>query len=227
MAATSDLNSEPTIAGLTPGQSALWGFRSGDRGTHTSRTIMLDELSNLLDTVPGDAVRDDYAHAVVTVAVQDSIGSVRLTLMLVPMGITLEVQSATAAVDAVLRENLHGLKLDQRCVAFAALGLAEATRLLEEQAIGSASDINDGVCLNVRPFMARDLPGGKKGAGILRAKPNIHWKKDRGNEPVRDEGRFPWFWRNGEFAGERVNDVHLGIADKRTARAERGADSDA
>ena len=66
MAAISDLNPEPTIAGLAPGQSVLWGFRSGDRGTHTSRTIMLGELSNLLDAVPGDAVRDDYAHAVMT-----------------------------------------------------------------------------------------------------------------------------------------------------------------
>jgi len=64
MDALSDLNPEPTIAGLTPGQSALWGFRSGDVGTHTSRTIMLDELSHLLDTVPGNAVRDDYAGAV-------------------------------------------------------------------------------------------------------------------------------------------------------------------
>ena len=66
MATMSNLNPEAAIAGLAPGQSALWGFRSGDRGTHTSRTIMLDELSNLLDAVPGDAARDDYAHAVMT-----------------------------------------------------------------------------------------------------------------------------------------------------------------
>ncbi len=65
MAAISSLNSEAGIVGLTPAQSALWGFRSGDRGTHTSRTIMLDELSHLLDAVPGDAVRDDYADAVI------------------------------------------------------------------------------------------------------------------------------------------------------------------
>ena len=64
MVAMSDLNSEADIARLTPGQSALWGFRSGDRGTHTSRTIMLDELSHLLDAVLGEAVRDNYAHAV-------------------------------------------------------------------------------------------------------------------------------------------------------------------
>ena len=64
MVAISDLNSETGIAKLTPGQSALWGFRSGARGTHTSRTIMLDEFSHLLDAVPEDAIRDNYAHAV-------------------------------------------------------------------------------------------------------------------------------------------------------------------
>ena len=35
---------------------------------------------------------------------------------------------------------------------------------------------------------------GKKGAGILRAKPNINWKKDRGKEPYRDKAEYPWFW---------------------------------
>ena len=64
MAAMFDLNPEAAIAGLAPGQSTLWGFRFGDRGTHTSRTIMLDELSHLLDAVPGYAVRDNYADAV-------------------------------------------------------------------------------------------------------------------------------------------------------------------
>jgi hypothetical protein len=89
---------------------------------------------------------------------------------------------------------------------------------IEEQPIGWEPDINDGVRLNIRPFMAQDLPGGKKGAGILRSKPNIHWKKDRGKEPTRDQAQFPWFWKNGKFTGERVNDVHLTNAEKRAAR---------
>lgn len=89
---------------------------------------------------------------------------------------------------------------------------------IEEQPIGWEPDINDGVRLNIRPFMVQDLPGGKKGAGILRAKPNIHWKKDRGKEPIRDQDQFPWFWKNGKFTGERVNDVHLSKAEKRKAR---------
>ncbi|WP_419636548.1 hypothetical protein [Thiolapillus sp.] len=89
---------------------------------------------------------------------------------------------------------------------------------IEEQPIGWEPDINDGVRLNIRPFMAQDLPGGKKGAGILRAKPNIKWGKDRGKEPERDQDQFPWFWRDGKFTGERVNDVHLTNAEKKTAR---------
>ncbi len=89
---------------------------------------------------------------------------------------------------------------------------------IEEQPIGWEPDINDGVRLNIRPFMAEDLPGGKKGAGILRAAPNIHWKKDRGKEPMRDKDQFPWFWSNGSFTEERVNNVHWTKAEKYAAR---------
>jgi hypothetical protein len=45
-------------------------------------------------------------------------------LMLVPMRMELEGLSAREAVDAVLRENIHGLELDQRCVELAAFALA-------------------------------------------------------------------------------------------------------
>ena len=55
---------EPDITGLSPKLASLWGFRSGERGTHTSRTIMLDELSLLLDAAPREASRRDYAQAV-------------------------------------------------------------------------------------------------------------------------------------------------------------------
>ena len=89
---------------------------------------------------------------------------------------------------------------------------------IEDQAIGWEPDINDGVRLNIRPFMTRDLPGGKQGAGILRAKPNIHWKKDRGKEPVREQVQYPWFWENGKFDEERLNNAHFTLAEKRAAR---------
>ena len=65
---------------------------------------------------------------------------------------------------------------------------------IHDQPIGWEPDIDDGVRLNIRPFMAKDIPGGKKGAGVLRAKPGIAWKKDRGKEvlkPVR-RSKPPW-----------------------------------
>ena len=57
-------------------------------------------------------------------------------------------------------------------------------RPLHEQPLGWAPNLDDGVRLNIRPFMRAELQsGGRKGAGILRVKPNIKWSKDRGKEP--------------------------------------------
>jgi len=107
---------------------------------------------------------------------------------------------------------------------------------LREQPIGWEPDINDGVRLNIRPFMLATLRmGGKKGAGILRAKPNINWKKDRGKEPqsLRPKADFPWFWScdpekhaehrldfmgGATFDGNRWNDLHYSNEVKRAAR---------
>ena len=41
------------------------GYRFGGRGTHTSRTMMLAELTDLLAALPASAARDDYEVAVV------------------------------------------------------------------------------------------------------------------------------------------------------------------
>lgn len=87
---------------------------------------------------------------------------------------------------------------------------------LHEQPIGWQPDLNDGVRLNIRPFMtAKDV--GKKGAGILRFKPNIHWKKDRG----ADVPSAPWYHLGLEYGGkegDRINDHHLTRAEKQAAR---------
>ena len=109
-------------------------------------------------------------------------------------------------------------------------------KLLHEQAIGWEPDTNDGVRLNIRPFMTAELrKGGKNGAGILRWKPNIKWGKDRGKEAqsMRPKADFPWFWgceeRSVDFAGgkdfdgNRWNDLHYSIAFKQAAR-ERAAE---
>lgn len=81
---------------------------------------------------------------------------------------------------------------------------------IEEQPIGWNPDLNDGVRLNIRPFMtAPDVK--KKGAGVLRDKPNIKWTKDRG----KDVESAPWFH---EFDGQRINDHHLTLEEKKRAR---------
>ena len=65
---------------------------------------------------------------------------------------------------------------------------------MAEQPIGWNPDINDGVRLNIRPFVT---------AGVLRNKFTIHWKKDRG--------------KNSD-GSERHNDLHYTIAEKKVAR---------
>lgn len=69
---------------------------------------------------------------------------------------------------------------------------------LEEQPIGWDPDLNDGVRLNIRPFIT---------AEVLKKKPNIKWGVDRGKNPPGS----PW----GEI---RDNDTHLTLAEKRAAR---------
>ena len=88
---------------------------------------------------------------------------------------------------------------------------------IEQQSIGWNPDLNDGVRLNIRPFLS--VPDvGKKGAGVLRDKPkSLHWEKDRGS----DVPSAPWYelgLQYGGKVGDRINDHHLSLADKRKAR---------
>lgn len=78
---------------------------------------------------------------------------------------------------------------------------------LAEQPIGWNPDLNDGVRLNIRPFMAAEVLRHNK-----KPKLNITWDKDRG----KDVESAPWF---GVFGGERINDHHLTRAEKMAARA--------
>jgi hypothetical protein len=106
-----------------------------------------------------------------------------------------------------------------------------------EQPTGWEPDINDGVRINIRPFMtARPLGARAKGACILRATPKIKWDKDRGKEPQRPREDFPWFWgwdpdnkddqkdfggRGKESDGNRWNDLHYTRAFKQAAGARK------
>ena len=88
---------------------------------------------------------------------------------------------------------------------------------IEEQPIGWNPDLNDGVRLNIRPFLS--VPDvGKRGAGVLRDKPkSLHWDKDRGS----DVPSAPWYELGLEYGGkvgDRINDHHLTLDEKRAAR---------
>jgi hypothetical protein len=69
---------------------------------------------------------------------------------------------------------------------------------LADQPIGWDPDLDDGVRLNIRPFVE---------AGVLRSKVNVHWRKDRGKNPD---------------GSERHNDLHYTNDQKRRARQEAG-----
>ncbi len=45
--------------------SEQFGFRYGSKGTHTSRTIMLEELLQILAAVPASGFRDDYVSSII------------------------------------------------------------------------------------------------------------------------------------------------------------------
>ena len=69
---------------------------------------------------------------------------------------------------------------------------------LAEQPIGWDPDLNDGVRVNIRPFVT---------AGVMRSKFTIHWNKDRGKNPD---------------GSERLNDLHCTVAQKLEARRNAG-----
>ena len=87
---------------------------------------------------------------------------------------------------------------------------------LDQQPIGWDPDLNDGVRLNIRPFLS--VPDvGKKGAGVLRERPKLKWDKDRG----KDVESAPWYHLGPQYGGkegDRINDHHLSLAEKQAAR---------
>jgi hypothetical protein len=74
---------------------------------------------------------------------------------------------------------------------------------LEKQPLGWEPDLDDGVRLNIRPFIE---------AGVLAHMPHVKYGVDRG----KDVSSAPWFT---VFNGERRNDQHTTLAEKRAARA--------
>jgi len=92
-----------------------------------------------------------------------------------------------------LKEKLEAILLGEQ-----PLDIFVRWKPIEQQPIGWDPDINDGVRLNIRPFVFAD---------VLRKKSKIKWGIDRGKNPPGS----PW----GEI---RDNDKHLTLAEKKAAR---------
>jgi hypothetical protein len=69
---------------------------------------------------------------------------------------------------------------------------------MHEQPIGWHPNLDDGVRLNIRPFVTAD---------VLRARVNVNWNKDRGKNPD---------------GSERINDLHPSLEERRAARRAAG-----
>lgn len=134
---------------------------------------------------------------------------------------TLEKLTYTTLGDWTARMRAEGrtaeeegaLRLRQRLVAIldgeAPCDIFVRWKPLARQPLGWEPDLDDGVRLNIRPFIK---------AGALRETPKgIHWNKDRGADPAS----APWHDLGPSYGGkpgDRINDHHLALAVKRAAR---------
>ena len=121
--------------------------------------------------------------------------------------ITQQQRDAAAQVDGadgrVAAAQTLKARLEQILIGEAPLDIFVRWKSLAEQPSGWHPDLNDGVRLNIRPFMyVEDVR--YAGAGVLRVKPNVKWGVDRG----KDVGSAPWYHLDG---GVRNNDRHLGL----------------
>jgi hypothetical protein len=97
---------------------------------------------------------------------------------------------------------------------------------LIRQPIGWEPDIDDGVRVNIRPFMLGQHGG--NGGCILRVRPSINSNKSAGRETEGKRDEFPWLFNwdqvtvdwlgAADFSGERHNNCHYTTDAKRAAR---------
>lgn len=173
-----------------------------------------DRLLNLLAAAYGDAWSNDTMAELLKNV--DHAGKTLETLIYTYLGdwIKRQKQDITSGVDGAEEKLAAAEQLKKRLELIlegeAPYDIFIRWKPIEKQAMGWNPDLNDGVRLNIRPFMA--VPDvGKKGAGSLRNKPNTKWNKDRGKDVVS----APWYHL---FKGDRINDHHLTLKEKDNAR---------
>jgi hypothetical protein len=149
-----------------------------------------------------------------------------------------QVSSGVEGADARLAAALHlKSELEKILVGEKPYDIFVRWKRLDEQPIGWEPDLEDGVRLNIRPWLTakpyapEEQKNGKRrrsSACTLRVTPSMPFGRDRGREPHRPKDDFPWFWSwdeqaddflgGKEFDGARWNDLHYSLETKRNAR---------
>lgn len=155
----------------------VFGFRSSLSGVHASRTLIAPDLATLLDAVPKNTVRDEYAR----LSIQENVLGKQTT----------SYGGDDRLLKAQYLQDKHKLILEGEAPYY----IFVRWKPLEQQPIGWNLDLNDGVRLNIQPFIT---------ANVLRNRPSIQWGVDRGKNPPGS----PW-------SEVRDNDRHLTLEEKR------------
>jgi hypothetical protein len=145
-----------------------------------------------------DGLKDGFS-ALVNYHLLDTAGLDRLTYT--SLGQWIEMQKAAVAAGfagaearLVAATKLQG-KLKAIRIGEPPYDIYVRWKPLHEQPQGWNPDLNDGVRLNIRPFVE---------AGVLRSHVSVNWNKDRGTNPD---------------GSERLNDLHYTLAEKQAAQA--------
>lgn len=144
--------------------------------------------------------RKDGFSALVNYHQLDAAGMDRLIYTYLGTWITTQREAQKAGIAGAEARLIAASKLQEKLIAISAgedpYDIYVRWKPLCEQPMGWNPDLNDGVRLNIRPFVE---------ASVLRSRFTIHWKKDRGTNPD---------------SSERENDLHKTLAQKRAARSE-------
>lgn len=142
--------------------------------------------------------RKDGFSALVNYHLLDAAGLDRLIYTYLGRWIATQREEQKASVAGADARLVAALRLHDKLVAISEgedpYDIYVRWKRLHEQTIGWNPDLNDGVRLNIRPFVE---------AGVLRGRFTINWNKDRGTDPD---------------GSERLNNLHKSLAEKRAAR---------
>lgn len=149
-----------------------------------------------------DGLKDGFS-ALINYHLLDTAGLDRLTYA--SLGQWIEMQKAAVAAGVAgaearliaatqLQGNLKAIRIGEP-----PYDIYVRWKALYEQPQGWSPDLNDGVRLNLRPFVEAD---------VLRSRVSVHWNKDRGTNPD---------------GSTRLNDLHYTLAEKQSAQARREA----